>query len=566
MSRGTACQLADAELLTRYAGARSADDFAEIVARHGTMVLRTCLRLTGRLADAEDAAQAAFLVLSQKPTAVHQNLAGWLHKVARDCAQRVVRERVRRCRREEVSAHMKSPASRESLVELREEIDAALVRLPARLREAVVLRYLEGRDHDEAARLAGCNAATMRWRAMKGLEQLRSVLGRRGAIFTMSALTVFLMQEAAATAATAKLVAWASTVTVAGVETGRAGVIAQSILSSMQWAKLKLCATTMAVVTTITGAAALPLVLPEETPPAAAAPAETNPVQLGINGSLGGRRPFPDDSPWNQDISKAPRDPRSDALIASIGRDKPLFPNFGPPPAGISYVVVAGDTPKSAVRFEVSEESDAGPYPFPDPFPLTAAQMGKFDFPLLVLDRDSWKLYETARPQRAGQGWRAYSGAVFDLASNADRPAGWTSTDAAGLPVFPGLVRYDEVGEQQEIRHALRFSCRNLRAAYVPPARHYAAGGLDADLPPLGMRARLRADFDVSSFTPRVQVILRALQRHGMFLAESGRDWYLSGTADARWDDKEMKTLQRVKGQDFEVVQMGPVTTRRSAR
>ena len=182
---------------------------------------------------------------------------------------------------------------------------------------------------------------------------------------------------------------------------------------------------------------------------------------------------------------------------------------------------------------------------------------------MIVIDRDAWKLYELydARPVNGGASWTAGSGAVFDLGSNALRPAGWTSADAAGLPIFPGLVRYDEVVEQKAIPHALRFTCPVTRRAYVHPARHFASSRTDANLPPMGMRVRLRADFDVSGYPASVQVILRAMKTYGMLLADNGSGWYVSGAPDARWNDEELATLSAVRGRDFQVVRMGPVVT-----
>lgn len=285
-------------------------------------------------------------------------------------------------------------------------------------------------------------------------------------------------------------------------------------------------------------------------------------------GSLEGKRPFPDDNPWNQDVSQEPVDPRSDVLIAGIGLDKRLHPDFGTTyrgaPLGIPYVVVSAAQPKVPVTFRYADESDPGPYPIPPDAPVEGGRNAKGDRHVLVVDRDHWKLYElfAAYPDQTTGGWRAGSGAVFDLNANRLRPAGWTSADAAGLPVFPGLVRYDEVHEQQAIRHALRFTCRRTRRAYVPPARHFASRDSDPDLPPMGMRVRLRADYDVSGFPPAARVILEALKRYGMFLADNGGDWFLSGAPDPRWNDREIQTLKRVRGRDFEVVEMGRATTR----
>jgi len=285
-------------------------------------------------------------------------------------------------------------------------------------------------------------------------------------------------------------------------------------------------------------------------------------VKLGINASLGGRRPFPDDNPWNTDISHEPVDPNSPVLVASIGLDKPL--HFDP---SIPYVVVPGHQPRVPVEFTVPEESDPGPYPIPPDAPIEGGPNATGDRHVLVLDRDNWKLYEifAADPQRGAGGttWRASSGAIFDLATNALRPAGWTSADAAGLPIFPGLLRYDEVFAQKEIRHALRFTCAKTRRAYVPPARHFASRSTDPNLPPMGLRVRLKANYDVTQFSPAAQVVLVALQKYGMILADNGGDWFVTGTADPRWDERELAgELRRVRGRDFEVVQMGPVTTR----
>jgi hypothetical protein len=290
-------------------------------------------------------------------------------------------------------------------------------------------------------------------------------------------------------------------------------------------------------------------------------------VGLGPGASLGGRRPFPPDNPWNQDISGAPVDAQSDALFASIGRDKPLHPDFGTvyagAPSGIPYIVVPGTQPRVPVRFDYADESDPGPYPIPPDAPIEGGPKGKGDRHILVVDRDHWKLYElfSARPDGSG-GWKAGSGAIFDLGSNAERPAGLTSADAAGLPIFPGLVRYDEVVEQGEIRHAVRFTVVRTRRAYVPPARHFASSKTDPSLPPMGLRVRLRASFDESAYPRNARVILKALKRYGMILADNGSDWFVSGAPDPRWDDDELNTLKRVRGRDFEVVRMGPAVTR----
>ncbi|HEX2076610.1 MAG TPA: hypothetical protein VHG08_02845 [Longimicrobium sp.] len=288
---------------------------------------------------------------------------------------------------------------------------------------------------------------------------------------------------------------------------------------------------------------------------------------LGPGASLNGRRPFPSDNPWNQDVSGEPVDSSSAALIAACGADRGLHPDFGTvwngAPNGIPYVVVSGSQARVPVTFDYDDESDPGPYPIPPDAPVEGGPNGTGDRHVLVVDRDDWKLYELydAHPVDGGRSWTAGSGAIFDLNSNALRPAGWTSADAAGLPIFPGLVRYDEVVEQKEIRHALRFTCPVTRRAYVHPARHFASSRTDPNLPPMGMRVRLRADFDVSGYPPNVQVILNAMKKYGMLLADNGSGWYVSGAPDLRWNDEELATLRNVRGRDFQVVRMGTIVT-----
>ena len=287
---------------------------------------------------------------------------------------------------------------------------------------------------------------------------------------------------------------------------------------------------------------------------------------LGAGASLNGRLPFPGDNPWNQDVSGEPVDANSATLIQSCGLTN-LHPDFGTvwngAPNGIPYIVVSGTQARVSVSFDYADESDPGPYPVPANAPIEGGALSTGDRHVLIVDRDNWKLYElfAAYPVSGGQSWRAGSGAVFDLRSNALRPAGWTSADAAGLPIFPGLVRYDEVVEQRAIRHALRFTCPRTRRAYVSPARHFASTRTDVTLPPMGMRVRLRASFDTSSYPPEVQVILAALKKYGMFLADNGSAWYMSGAPDPRWSDENLAALKRVPASAFEVVQMGPVST-----
>lgn len=289
--------------------------------------------------------------------------------------------------------------------------------------------------------------------------------------------------------------------------------------------------------------------------------ATTNP------GSLSGRRFFPADNPWNRDVSADAVDPNSAALIATCGSSAALHPDFGTSylgsPIGIPYVVVRSAQPKVPVTFQYSSESDPGPYPIPPDAPIEGGSSSAGDRHVLIVDWDNWKLYELydAHPVNGGSSWTAGSGAIFDLNSNNLRPAGWTSADAAGLPILPGLVRYDEVVEQKAINHAVRFTCPTSRRAYVSPARHYASSRTDANQPPMGMRVRLKASVDISTFPANVQVILRALKQYGMFMADNGSSFFVSGTHDDRWNDDELGAMKRLHGSDFEVVKMGTLVT-----
>ena len=290
---------------------------------------------------------------------------------------------------------------------------------------------------------------------------------------------------------------------------------------------------------------------------------------LGPNASLHGKSVLPKDDAWNRDISTAPVDPLSDAILASIGKGKPLHPDFGTTwqgnPNGIPYIIVSGTHAKVPVTFTAyGDESDPGPYPVPADAPVEGGLKSDGDRHVLVIDRDHWLLYEIWRAFPVdGKSWKAGTGAVFDLNKKTpQRPAGWTSADAAGLPVFPGLVRYDEVMEAGAINHALRFTVKKSRHAYIPPATHFASNAPNANLPPMGMRVRLKADFDISSFPAPAKVILTALKKYGMIVADNGGDWFLSGAPDSRWNDDELRTLGRVKGSDFEVIRMEGMVTR----
>ncbi|MFO0839063.1 MAG: hypothetical protein U1D55_11125 [Phycisphaerae bacterium] len=275
---------------------------------------------------------------------------------------------------------------------------------------------------------------------------------------------------------------------------------------------------------------------------------------------------FPPDNPWNQDVSAFPVHPNSTAYIANIGLDVGLHPDFGTvwegAPIGIPYTLMNADTPRVNVSFDYADESDPGPYPIPADALIEGGPNADGDRHVLLVDAGAKKLYELfyAYPQADGS-WTAGSGAIYDLSSNALRPAGWTSADAAGLPIFPGLVRYDEVVERKEITHALRFTVSKTQHAYIPPATHFASSSTDPARPPMGLRVRLRADFDLSGFSPNVQVILRAMKKYGMFVADNGSNWYISGAPDARWNDDELHELGRVRGRDLEAVYTGESIT-----
>jgi hypothetical protein len=285
---------------------------------------------------------------------------------------------------------------------------------------------------------------------------------------------------------------------------------------------------------------------------------------------LAALRVFPPDNPWNEDVSQRPLAPNSQSVIASIGADKPLDFNLD-----MNFVLVPPNQPRMPVKITLYPgESDPGPFPVPDIMPIenwplhrnedTGAlplpgstlddiqQRGTGDRHGIVVDPVNGMLYEFYQARKTGSGWEAAQASVFDLKSNRLRPEGWTSADAAGLPVFPAVVRYDECSRGM-VTHALRVTVRKTRRAYVYPARHFASSREDANLPRMGERLRLRRDFDISSFPPHVQAILRGLKKHGMFVADNGKDWLISVAPDRRLEGLE--TLNRVKGSDFEVVE-----------
>jgi hypothetical protein len=298
-------------------------------------------------------------------------------------------------------------------------------------------------------------------------------------------------------------------------------------------------------------------------------------ASLGANANLNGAVPFPVTDDWNMDISREPVDPNSGNLIASIGISTGLHPDFGAiddnSTIGIPYIVVDSTQPEVPIAFtENGAQSDPGPYPVPGDAPIegqtTNATPNTGDRHVLVIDRGTNRLFEmfSAFPQPDGN-WQAASGAVFHLNSNDVRPTaqpGWTSADAAGLPIFPGLVRYEEA-HAGFIPHAVRFTVAQSRAGFVAPANHFASSNTSPNLPPMGMRVRLKASFVIpSSFSPEVTAILTALKTYGMIVADNGADWFISGAPDQRWNNSDLVTqLRQVSGSNFEVVKMGKVQT-----
>jgi hypothetical protein len=267
---------------------------------------------------------------------------------------------------------------------------------------------------------------------------------------------------------------------------------------------------------------------------------------------------FPKTNAWNQRVDRLPVAANSAQIIGSIGADRGLKADFGSglwegAPIGIPITVVGRRQPKSRVAFEYADESDRGPYPIPRTVKIEGGRASDGDRHALILDRDSCRLYELFALYPQGRGWRAGSGAIWNLRSNRLRPAGWTSADAAGLPILPGLARYDEV-RRGVIDHALRFTVRRTRRAYVYPARHYASNSNDPSLPPMGLRVRLKATFDVSGYPRQARIVLTALKRYGMMVSDNGSDWFITGQPHPRWRNDELRTLGRVRGSDFEVV------------
>jgi hypothetical protein len=298
------------------------------------------------------------------------------------------------------------------------------------------------------------------------------------------------------------------------------------------------------------------------------APAQScSAMSLGAGASLNGFIPFPANNLWNQDISAAPVDPNSTAIINYIGATTPLHPDFGAglyagQTMGIPYDIVSGSPFVNIKDTAYASESDPGPMPIPQNAPIEGyPKPGNGDRHVLVLDRDNCWLYElySSYPQKNGS-WDAASAAVWDLFNDEQRPYTWTSADAAGLSVFAGLARYDEVASGQ-IQHALRFTLQNSETAFTPPASHWAGNSTNPYAAPMGMRMRLQASYNISSYPAQAQVILAALKKYGMIMADNGSSMYITGDPDNRWNNNDLGTLKQVPASAFEVLLIDPLYT-----
>ena len=285
-------------------------------------------------------------------------------------------------------------------------------------------------------------------------------------------------------------------------------------------------------------------------------------ASTGSSPQLAGCPVFPATSVWNQPVNTLPVAANSATLIRSIGLSNGVHADFGNglydgSRIGIPYVVVHGKTtPKSRVTFDYADESDKGPYPIPANVPIEGApgHADEGDRHALIVDRDTCTLYELYALRRSGSHWAAGSGAIFNLRLNALRPAGWTSADAAGLPILPGLARWDGDGSTGVIRHALRFTAEQTRRMFIYPARHEAGDSNDPSLPPMGLRVRLKANVDISKLPPQARMVAQAMKTYGMILADNGSSWYVSGAPSPHWSNDQLHALGELTGADFEVV------------
>ncbi|HYM19391.1 MAG TPA: T9SS type A sorting domain-containing protein [Candidatus Kapabacteria bacterium] len=284
--------------------------------------------------------------------------------------------------------------------------------------------------------------------------------------------------------------------------------------------------------------------------------------------AIGSCQIFPADNPWNTDISSYPLHSQSDVFIAAISEQKQyLHADFGTPAEyGIPFVIVNNTQPFVGITYDAyGDQSDPGPFPVPADAPVEGGASSTGDRHVLVVDTSDRMLYElfSARKDAAGTGWTASSGAKFDLSVTKYRPDGWTSADAAGLPIFPGLVRYEEVASGA-INHALRFTAYRSQQGWITPARH-EAGTNDTHYPPMGLRLRMKASYDISSVSGQSKIILQALKKYGMILADNGSSWFISGTSNPLWDDNDLNQLKKIPGSAFEVVYTGPIKTQPEA-
>jgi hypothetical protein len=301
-------------------------------------------------------------------------------------------------------------------------------------------------------------------------------------------------------------------------------------------------------------------------PAAAVLAAASGPAASRASSRVGGCPVFPRASPWHQRVDRLPVLPGSDRMVETVGRDAPLHADFGAGryaggPIGIPYVVVPRTQRRVPVRFAYADESDRGPYPIPPRAPVEGGRAATGDRHVVVVQRGTCRLFELfdahpvgspVRPRR----WRAGSGATWSLRSTRLRPFGWTSADAAGLPILPGLARWPEV-RSGRIDHALRLTVPRTRRAAIPPARHVASGSADPDLPAMGERLRLKASVDLARFPRHARIVLRALREYGGIVADNGSAWFVSGAPDRHWDDDALHALSRLTGDDLEVVDTG---------
>jgi hypothetical protein len=297
--------------------------------------------------------------------------------------------------------------------------------------------------------------------------------------------------------------------------------------------------------------------------PGATASARTQPTRArSATGAVEYNCPIlPAEDPLNQEIADAPVNPNSAAYVASIGLNAHLHPDFGTEPSyGIPYTVVGAEQKQVPIKFTAyGSESNPGPYPIPQNAPIEGGgKRGHGDKHVLVLQEGTCKLYELYDAHRKGAGWAAASGAVFNLRSDALRPEGWTSADAAGLPIFPLLARYPEVAGGQ-IDHALRVTVPETQDGYIHPATHYASSSSDPSLPPMGLRLRLKASYSLAGFTGESLVILETLKRYGLIVADNGSPWFITGAPNPHWSDENLEQIMQVPGSEFEAVETGPI-------